>query len=73
MEHMNNLKDIEKKAKKKTKSFILIGLVLWMGFLFFFLNQSRNEHSLVFAQKVPKWLGTKTTSTVNIKKKNNKN
>jgi len=50
---MDNLKEIEKKAKKKTKSFLLIGLVLWMGFLFFFLNQSRNEHSLVFAQILP--------------------
>ena len=53
MEQMDNLKEIEKKAKKKTKSFLLIGLVLWMGFLFFFLNQSRNEHSLVFAQIIP--------------------
>ena len=53
MEQMDNLKEIEKKAKKKTKSFLLIGLVLWMGFLFFFLNQSRNEHSLVFAQILP--------------------
>lgn len=56
---MDNLKEIEKKAKKKTKSFILIGLVLWMGFLFFFIKQSRHEQSLVFAKILPTgWLPT---------------
>ena len=59
MEDMDNLKEIEKKAKTKTKSFILIGLVLWMGFLFFFLNQSRHEQSLVFAKILPTgWVPT---------------
>ena len=50
---MDNLKEAEKKAKTKTKFFILIGLVLWMGFLFFFLSQSRHERSLVFTQVLP--------------------
>jgi len=54
MEHMDNLNEAEKKAKTKTKFFILIGLVLWLGFLFFFLSQSRHERSLVFTQVLPK-------------------
>lgn len=46
-------KEAEKKAKKKTRMFLFLGLTIWMGFLFFFLNQSRHEHSLVFAQILP--------------------
>ena len=37
-------------SKNKTKLYIIIGLSLWMGSLFFFLKQSANERSLVFAQ-----------------------
>ena len=46
-------KEAAKKAKNKTKGLLILGLGLWMGFLFFFLNQSQREHSLIFAQVLP--------------------
>ena len=49
----NESRELEKKAKNRTKGFLILGLAFWMGFLFFFLNQSRYEHSLIFAQVLP--------------------
>jgi len=49
---LEKFKESEKKAKKRTRLFLILGLFIWMVFLFFFLNQSRFEHSLVFA-KIP--------------------
>jgi C1A family cysteine protease len=54
----NESRELEKKAKNRTKRFLILGLAIWMGFLFFFLNQSRHEHSLIFAQILPKGLDT---------------
>lgn len=48
-----NNKDAEKKAKNKTRIFLIVGLFIWMFGLFFFLNQSRFEHSLIFAKVLP--------------------
>ncbi len=39
--------------KNKTKLILCLGLLVWMGSLFFFLNQSKHEHSLVFAKILP--------------------
>jgi hypothetical protein len=49
-----NNKDAEKKAKNKTRIFLIVGLFIWMIGLFFFLNQSRHEQSLIFAKVLPK-------------------
>jgi C1A family cysteine protease len=53
MNSENNYRDAERKAKNKTKSYLIIGIILWMCSLFFFLNQSRFEQSLIFAQVLP--------------------
>jgi C1A family cysteine protease len=50
---LEEFKEAEKKAKKKTRFFLIIGLSIWMFFLFFFLNQSKNEQSLIFAKILP--------------------
>lgn len=49
----NDSRELEKKAKNRTKGFLILGLAIWMGFLFFFLNQSKHEHSLIFAKVLP--------------------
>lgn len=49
-----NINDAEKKAKNKTRVFLILGLLIWMIGLFFFLNQSRHEQSLIFAEVLPK-------------------
>jgi hypothetical protein len=41
---LNDSRELEKKAKNRTKAFLILGVTIWMGFLFFFLNQSRHEH-----------------------------
>jgi C1A family cysteine protease len=46
-------------AKNRTKVFLFVGLFIWMVFLFFFLNQSRFEQSLVFAEVLPTGLVVK--------------
>lgn len=50
---LEEYKAAEIKAKKRTRSYIVLGLTIWMFFLFVFLNQSRFQHSLVFAQVLP--------------------
>lgn len=54
MEQQDLNKDIISTAKNKTIGFLIMGLLVWMTLLFFFLNQSRHEHSLVFAQILPR-------------------
>ena len=39
--------------KNKTKLILCSGLLVWMVTFFFFLNQSKHEHSLVFAKILP--------------------
>jgi C1A family cysteine protease len=56
---LEKFKEAEKKAKKKTCLFLILGLSIWMVFLFFFLNQSRFEQSLVFAKILPTGLVVK--------------
>jgi C1A family cysteine protease len=53
MEQENSYKELEKKARNKTTIFLLIFLTFWMIGLFFFLNQSRHEQSLIFAKVLP--------------------
>jgi C1A family cysteine protease len=53
MEQENSYRELEKKAKNKTKIFLIISLFFWMIGLFFFLNQSRHEQSLIFAKVLP--------------------
>jgi C1A family cysteine protease len=53
MNSENNYLDAERKAKNKTKTYLIFGIILWMCSLFFFLNQSKYEQSLIFAQILP--------------------
>jgi len=40
-------------TKNRTKFILFVGLFIWMASLFFFLNRSRFEQSLVFAKVLP--------------------
>lgn len=50
-QELNN--DILKRTRNKAKVFVTFVILSWMTLLFFFLNKSRDEHSLVFAQILP--------------------
>lgn len=59
MDRDNNFREAEKKARNKTKIYLITGLATWMTGLFFFLNQSKYEQSLVFAKILPTGLDLK--------------
>ena len=55
----------EAESKNKTRVFLILGLLIWMLGLFFFLYQSRFEHSLIFARILPTGLEIEPITIIN--------